>query len=97
LQAGLDVVSFDQAASRVVLAPVARLAMAAEVTAVTAGLGPRTKLAIRRVSRVLARGAVAVACLCAIAAVVLGFRYLVFEYNHGDRQILFRLLDSLMP
>lgn len=63
----------------------------------TTRLGPRARSSIDQTLRVMARGAVTIACICAFAVVVLAFRYLAFEYNHGDRQILFRLLDSLMP
>ena len=45
----------------------------------------------------VARAALTILCLAAVAAAVPAVRYLVFEYNHGDRQIVQRLFDSLLP
>jgi hypothetical protein len=36
-------------------------------------------------------------CLAALVIAVLGVRHLAFEYNHGDREMVLRLLDSLSP
>lgn len=52
---------------------------------------------IGRALRGLARGAATIACASMIAGLVLGTRYLVFEYNHGDRQIVEHLFESLLP
>jgi hypothetical protein len=43
------------------------------------------------------RAALTILCLAAVAAAVPAGRYLAFEYNHGDRQIVQRLFDSLLP
>ena len=45
----------------------------------------------------VARFALTILCLAAVAAAVPAVRYLVFECNHGDRQIVQRLFDSLLP
>jgi hypothetical protein len=45
----------------------------------------------------VARVALTILCLAAVAAAVPSARYLIFEYNHGDRQIVQRLFDSLCP
>ena len=47
--------------------------------------------------RAIARDVLKILCIAAVAAAVLGVRYLVFEYNHGGRQVVLQLLDSLMP
>ena len=52
---------------------------------------------IGRALRGLACGVATIACASMIAGLVLGTRYLVFEYNHGDRQIVLRLFESLLP
>lgn len=55
-------------------------------------------LADRRVGAALAaigRGALKILCIAAVAAAILGVRSLVFEYTHGDRQVVLHLLDSL--
>jgi len=43
------------------------------------------------------RAALTILCLAAVAAAVPAVRYLAFEYNHGDRQIVQRLFTSLLP
>jgi hypothetical protein len=43
------------------------------------------------------RTALALLCLAGIAAAALATRALVFEYTHGDREIVLRLLDKLWP
>ena len=45
----------------------------------------------------VARAALTILCLTTVAAAVPAVRYLVFEYNHGERQIVQRLVDSLFP
>ena len=45
----------------------------------------------------VARTALTILCLAAVAGAVPAGRYLVFEYNHGDRQIVQRLFASLLP
>ncbi len=35
--------------------------------------------------------------LAAMSAAILGARYLIFEYNHGDREMVLRLIDKLTP
>lgn len=52
---------------------------------------------IGRALRGLTRGAATIACASIIAGLALGTRYLVFEYSHGDRQIVAHLLESLLP
>lgn len=44
-----------------------------------------------------ARVALTILCVAAVSAAILGARYLIFEYNHGDRQMVLRLLDKLSP
>jgi hypothetical protein len=41
--------------------------------------------------------ALQIVCLAAIAVAVLGGRYLLYEYTHGDRQVVVRLLDTFLP
>lgn len=36
-------------------------------------------------------------CVVAFSVAVLGGRYLLFEYNHGDREVVLHLLDTLVP
>ena len=45
----------------------------------------------------IGRGALKILCIAAVAAAILGVRSLVFEYNHGDRQVVQHLLEPLMP
>jgi hypothetical protein len=52
---------------------------------------------IGRALRGLARGVATIVCASMIAGLVLGTRYLVFEYNHDDRKIVERLFESLLP
>jgi hypothetical protein len=52
---------------------------------------------IGRILRGLARGVATVLCVSVIAVAALGTRTLVFEYTHGDRQIVLRLFESLLP
>jgi hypothetical protein len=54
---------------------------------------PRDRHGVRR----RCRAALTILCLAAVAAAVPAGRYLVFEYNHGDRQIVQRLFASLLP
>ena len=44
----------------------------------------------------VARFALTIVCLVAVAAAVPAVRYLVFEYNHGDHQAVQRLVDTLL-
>ena len=44
-----------------------------------------------------ARGALAILCIAAVAASFLAVRSVVFEYTHGDQQIVHRLAESLLP
>jgi hypothetical protein len=43
----------------------------------------------------IGRGVPRILCIAAVAAGILAIRSLVFEYNHGDRQVVLHLLDSL--
>jgi len=50
----------------------------------------------RRV-KAAARGTLALLCLAVFSVAVLATRYLVFEYNHGDSQVVVNLLDKISP
>ncbi len=50
----------------------------------------------RRV-KAAARGTFAILCLAIFSVAVLGTRYLVFEYRHGDREVAMTLLDKISP
>lgn len=65
--------------------------------AASTGFRPRERPQILRPLRTLGRGAAVIACASAIAALALVTRTLVFEYNHGDREVVHRLFDSLLP
>jgi hypothetical protein len=67
------------------------------MVAASTGLGFQARPHIRRTLRAFARGATTIACMSAIAVLLLGIRYLVFEYNHGDRQVVLHLIESLAP
>ena len=43
--------------------------------------------------KAIARHALAILCLAAVAGAVVGVRYLVFEYNHGARQMVLNLIE----
>jgi hypothetical protein len=43
--------------------------------------------------KAIARHAVTILCLAAVASAVVGVRYLVFEYNHGTRQMVLNLIE----
>ena len=47
--------------------------------------------------RTIGRAALQIVCLAAIAVAVLGGRYLLYEYTHGDRQVVMHLLDTFLP
>lgn len=47
--------------------------------------------------RAAARGTLAILCLAAFSVAVLGTRCLVFEYSHGDREVVANLLDRISP
>jgi hypothetical protein len=49
------------------------------------------------VFRMVGCAALQIVCLAAIAVAVLGGRYLLYEYTHGDRQVVVRLLDTFLP
>ena len=42
----------------------------------------------------LARSALAILCIAAIAATVVAVRYVVFEYTHGDHRVVERLING---
>ena len=44
-----------------------------------------------------ARGTLTILCLAIFSVAVLGTRYLVLEYRHGDRQIVVDLWDKISP
>lgn len=44
-----------------------------------------------------ARGTLTILCLALFSVAVLGTRYLVFEYRHGDREVVMTLLDKISP
>ena len=44
-----------------------------------------------------ARGSLTILCLAIISVAVLGTRYFVFEYQHGDREVVMTLLDKISP
>ena len=50
----------------------------------------------RRV-KAAARGTLAILCLAIFSVAVIGTRYLVFEYRHGDREVVMTLLDKISP
>ena len=50
----------------------------------------------RRV-KAAARGTLAILCLAVVSAALIGTRYLVFEYSHGDREVVMTLLDKISP
>ena len=50
----------------------------------------------RRV-KAAARGTFALLCLAVLSVAVLGTRYLVFEYRHGDREVVVNILDKISP
>ena len=50
----------------------------------------------RRV-KAAARGTLTLLCLTVLSVAVLGTRTLVFEYHHGDRQVVEMLLDKISP
>ncbi len=50
----------------------------------------------RRV-KAAARGTLALFCLAVISVAALGTRYVVFEYQHGDRAVVVNLLDKISP
>jgi hypothetical protein len=41
-----------------------------------------------------ARSALAILCIAAVAAAVVAVRYVVFEYAHGDRHVVQRLING---
>jgi hypothetical protein len=43
------------------------------------------------------RGALTILGLAVFSVAVLGTRYLVFEYRHGDREVVMTLLDKISP
>jgi hypothetical protein len=47
--------------------------------------------------RAAAHGTLAILCLAIFSVAVLGTRYLVFEYSHGDREVVMTLLDKISP
>lgn len=47
--------------------------------------------------RAAARGTLALICLAVFSVAMLGTRYLVFEYQHGDRAVVVNLLDKISP
>lgn len=61
------------------------------------GFGPRERPQILGMLRTLGRGTSVIACASAIAVLALVTRYLVFESNHGDQEVVHRLFDSLLP
>lgn len=44
--------------------------------------------------RGVARSALAILCITAVAATILAARYLIFEYNHGDHHVVERLVNG---
>lgn len=42
----------------------------------------------------VARAALAILCIAAVAATVVAVRYLVFEYTHGDHHVVERLING---
>jgi hypothetical protein len=44
-----------------------------------------------------ARGTLSILGLALVSVAVLGTRYLVFEYSHGDREVVMTLLDKISP
>jgi hypothetical protein len=65
--------------------------------AATTGFAPPARSQLRQTLRALRRGAAIILCLSVIAVLAVGTRHLVFEYNHGDRQVVQRLVASLIP
>ena len=61
------------------------------------GISPSRPRAIVGAMRSLARGVLIAVCVCLACTAILGGRYLLFEYRHGDRQMVLRLLDHLSP
>ena len=50
----------------------------------------------RRV-KAAARGTLAILCLAIFSVAVIGTRHLVFEYRHGDREVVMTLIDKISP
>ena len=50
-----------------------------------------------RQMKAAARGTLAILCLAIVAVTAIGTRYLVFEYSHGDREVVMTLLDKISP
>ena len=50
----------------------------------------------RRV-KAAARGTLTILCLVVFSVAMLGTRYLVFEYGHGDREVVVNILDKISP
>jgi hypothetical protein len=48
-------------------------------------------------ARTLARSVLTIFVICLVAALALGLRYVLFEYSHGDRQFVQRLLVAFLP
>ena len=50
-----------------------------------------------RQMKAAARGTLAILCLAIFSVAVLATHYLVFEYRHGDREVVMTLLDKISP
>ena len=50
----------------------------------------------RRV-KAAARGTLTILCFAVVSVAALAARYLVFEYGHGDREVVVNLLAKISP